>query len=74
MSTPLFLFMHLQDFIVDESTTEDNEGMYESESSESLLSASSTHHQASQTVEKDLIMVKPKFIFINMLDENFAQH
>ncbi|TKY67456.1 serine/threonine-protein kinase GCN2 [Spatholobus suberectus] len=43
--------------IVDEYTTEDNEGINESESSESLSSASLPHHQPSQTVEKDLIMV-----------------
>ncbi|XP_061357537.1 eIF-2-alpha kinase GCN2 isoform X2 [Gastrolobium bilobum] len=40
-------------FIVDEYTTDDNEGMYESESSESL----SSHHQPSEIVAKDLIMV-----------------
>ncbi|KAH1220237.1 eIF-2-alpha kinase GCN2 [Glycine max] len=44
-------------FIVDEYTTEHNEGINESESSESLSSESLPHHQPSQTVEKDLIMV-----------------
>ncbi|MCI08466.1 putative serine/threonine-kinase GCN2-like protein, partial [Trifolium medium] len=45
-------------FIVDEYTTEDNKGMSGSESTESLSSASSPHHQeASQTIEKDLMMV-----------------
>lgn len=51
--------MHLQYFIGDEYTTEDNEDMYGSESSESVSSAS-PRLQASQTVEKDLIMVKIK--------------
>ncbi|KAK7312406.1 hypothetical protein VNO77_36234 [Canavalia gladiata] len=40
-------------FIVDKYTAEDNEG----ESSESLSSASLPHHQPSETVEKDLMMV-----------------
>jgi hypothetical protein len=49
----------MQYFIVDEYTTEDNKGMSGSESTESLSSASSPHHQeTSQTIEKDLIMVK----------------
>lgn len=43
-------------FIVDEYTTEDNKDMSDSESTESLSSVS-PHHQASQTIEKDLIMV-----------------
>lgn len=44
-------------FIVDEYATEDNKGVYDSESSESISSVSLPHHQASQTIEKDLIMV-----------------
>ncbi|KAK7262583.1 hypothetical protein RJT34_30157 [Clitoria ternatea] len=44
-------------FAVDEYTTEDNEDMHASESSESLSFASLPHHQPSQTVERDLIMV-----------------
>ncbi|XP_027353753.1 eIF-2-alpha kinase GCN2 isoform X2 [Abrus precatorius] len=44
-------------FIVDEYKAEDNEGMFKSESSDSQSSASLPHHQPSQTVEKDLIMV-----------------
>lgn len=53
-----FLSLYLQYFIVDEYTTEDNEGINETESSESLSSASLLHHQPSQTIEKDLIVVK----------------
>lgn len=48
----------MQYFIVDEYATEDNKGVYDSESSESISSVSLPHHQASQTIEKDLIMVK----------------
>lgn len=56
-----FLSMHLQDFIVNEyTTTEDNEGIYE----ESLSFASLAHHQACQTVEKDLIMVKLIYLYL----------
>ncbi|KAE9620442.1 hypothetical protein Lal_00019286 [Lupinus albus] len=43
-----------EDSIGDDYATEDNEDMYASESSST---ASLTHHQASQTVEKDLMMV-----------------
>ncbi|MED6145686.1 hypothetical protein PIB30_027686, partial [Stylosanthes scabra] len=45
-----------EDFVFAEYTPQDDEQMYESMSSESLSSAS-THHQTSETVEKDLIMV-----------------
>ncbi|XP_020236018.1 eIF-2-alpha kinase GCN2 isoform X2 [Cajanus cajan] len=44
-------------FVVDEYATEDNEGIKESKSFESLSSASLPHHQPSQTFERDLIMV-----------------
>lgn len=55
----------MQYFIVDECTTEDSEGMYDSESSESLSSASLAHNQASQTIEKDLVMVKLKILSLS---------
>lgn len=48
----------MQSFMDDEYTAEDNKVMYESESSESLSSDSLPRHQASQTLEKDLIVVK----------------
>lgn len=57
ISVALFLSLHMQYFMLDEYTAEDNRGMYESKSSESLSSASLPHHQASQTLEKDLIVV-----------------
>jgi len=50
--------LHLQYFIVDEYATKDNEGINESESSEALPSDSLPHLQPSQTVEKDIMMVK----------------
>ncbi|KAI4324306.1 hypothetical protein L6164_023858 [Bauhinia variegata] len=46
-----------EDFILDEYAIEDNEGIYGSESSKSESSASLVTNQATQTVEKDLIMV-----------------
>ncbi|KAI5390649.1 eIF-2-alpha kinase GCN2 isoform X1 [Lathyrus oleraceus] len=43
--------------MVDEYTTEESKGISDSESTESLSSVSLPHHQASQIIEKDLIMV-----------------
>jgi len=53
-----FLSFNLQYFTVDEYAIEDNEGINESESSEAVPSDSSPHLQPSQTVEKDIMMVK----------------
>jgi len=67
----------MQYFIVDEYTTEDNKDMSDSESTESLSSVS-PHHQASQTIEKDLIMVKTQNLLLSashsrvMLNINFV--
>ncbi|XP_027910011.1 eIF-2-alpha kinase GCN2 isoform X1 [Vigna unguiculata] len=44
-------------FIVDKYTTEDNEGINESESPEALPSDSLPRPQSSQTIEKDILMV-----------------
>ena len=44
-----------EDLYLEESTTEDNDGNA-NEPSDSLFDASLVHHQASQTVEKDLVM------------------
>ncbi|KAJ7980699.1 protein kinase family protein [Quillaja saponaria] len=46
-----------EDFILDQYMTDDDEGELGSESSESLSSVSLAPHQASQTVQKDLLMV-----------------
>jgi len=52
------LSLQLQYFIVDKYTTEDNEGINESESPEALPSDSLPRPQSSQTIEKDILMVK----------------
>ncbi|KAG2397819.1 eIF-2-alpha kinase [Vigna angularis] len=44
-------------FIVDKYTTEDNDGINESESPKALPSDFLPHHQPSQTIEKDILMV-----------------
>ncbi|CAK8575820.1 unnamed protein product [Lathyrus sativus] len=46
-----------EDLMVDKYTTEDSNGISDSESTKSLSSVSLPHHQASQIIEKDLIMV-----------------
>lgn len=69
-----FLSLHTQYFMVDGYTAEDNKGMYESESLESLSSASLPHHQASQTLEKDLIVVKLQIYRYQLSQQNSSQH